>query len=36
MKLLVAQVFNLCAGGVLLALSDTSFQPVNLLNPHYS
>ena len=36
MKLMVAQVFNLCAGGVLLSLSGTGFQPVNLLNPHYS
>jgi len=33
MKLMVAQVFNLCAGGVLLshAVSGTGFQPVNPL-----
>jgi hypothetical protein len=31
MKLIVAQVFNLCPGGVLLSLSGTGFQPVNPL-----
>ena len=28
---MVAQVFNLCTGGVLLSLSGTGFQPVNPL-----
>jgi len=31
MKLMVAQVFNLCAGGVLLSPGGTGFQPVNPL-----
>jgi len=28
---MVAQVLNLCTGGVLLSLSGTGFQPVNPL-----
>jgi len=31
MNLMVAQVFNLCAGGVLLSPGGTGFQPVNPL-----
>ena len=31
MKLMVAQVFNLCAGGVILFPYGTGFQPVNPL-----
>ena len=31
MKLMVAQVFNLCTGGVLLSPGGTGFQPVNPL-----
>ena len=31
MKLMVAQVFNLCTGAVLLSLSGTGFHPVNPL-----
>ena len=30
-KLMVAQVFNLCTGGVLLSPGGTGFQPVNPL-----
>ena len=36
MKLMVAQVFNLCTGGVLLSPGGTGFQPVNPLQDHRS